>query len=34
MDQYARERFMPKYQELLRQYYRNIAEQNQKKGGD
>jgi hypothetical protein len=34
LDVHARERFMPKYQELLRQYYRNIAEQNQKKGGD
>jgi hypothetical protein len=34
MDAYARERFMPKYDELLRQYYRTISEQGRKKDGD
>jgi hypothetical protein len=34
MDAYSRERFMPKYDELLRQYYRTISEQGRKKDGD
>jgi hypothetical protein len=34
MDAYARDRFMPKYDELLRQYYRTISEQSRKKDGD
>jgi hypothetical protein len=32
MDAYSRERLMPAYEELLRQYYRAIAEQNRRKG--
>jgi hypothetical protein len=31
MDVYSRERFMPRYDDLLRQYYRGIAEQGSKK---
>jgi hypothetical protein len=31
MDAYSRERFMPRYDELLRQYYRTLAEQSRKK---
>jgi len=31
MDAYSKERFMPRYEEVLRQYYRTIAEQGQKK---
>jgi hypothetical protein len=31
MDAYSRERFMPRYDELLRQYYRTLSEQNRKK---
>jgi hypothetical protein len=31
MDAYSRERFMPKYDELLRQYYRTLSEQGRKK---
>ena len=34
MDTYARERFMPRYEELLRQYYRTISEQSRKTKGD
>jgi hypothetical protein len=34
MDAYSRERFMAKYDELLRQYYRTIAEQGRKKDGE
>ena len=34
LDIYASERFMPKYEEILRQYYRKLAEQNSKKEGD
>jgi len=34
MDAYSRERFMPRYDELLRQYYRTLSEQNRKKDGD
>ena len=34
MDTYARERFMPRYEELLRQYYRTISEQGRKTKGD
>jgi hypothetical protein len=30
MDAYFKERFMPRYSDLLRQYYSNIAEQNKK----
>jgi hypothetical protein len=32
MDQYAREQFMAKYQDLLKQYYSTIAEKGRKKG--
>jgi hypothetical protein len=31
MDVYSKERFMPRYDDLLRQYYRSIAEQSMKK---
>jgi hypothetical protein len=31
MDSYFKEKFMPKYNDLLKQYYSNIAEQNKKK---
>ena len=31
MDQYARERFMPRYSELLKQYYTTIAEKSRRK---
>jgi len=31
MDAYSRERFMPRYDDILRQYYRTIAEQGRKK---
>jgi hypothetical protein len=31
MDAYSKERFMPRYDEALQQYYRSIAEQSQKK---
>lgn len=31
MDSYFRERFMPRYAELLKQYYSNIAEQGKKR---
>ncbi|MFO0863271.1 MAG: hypothetical protein U0744_01185 [Gemmataceae bacterium] len=31
MDAFARERLMPRYEEILRQYYRTIAEQGRKK---
>ncbi len=31
MDVYSKERFMPRYDDLLRQYYRGIAEQSMKK---
>ena len=31
MDSYFKERFMPRYSDLLKQYYSNIAEQNKKK---
>ena len=31
MDAYSRERFMPRYDELLRQYYRTLSEQSRKK---
>jgi hypothetical protein len=31
MDAYSKERFMPRYDEVLQQYYRTIAEQGQKK---
>jgi hypothetical protein len=34
MDAYARERFMPRYEELLRQYYRTLSEQTRKRKGD
>jgi len=34
MDAYARERFMPRYEQLLRQYYRTISEQGRKTKGD
>jgi uncharacterized protein (TIGR03067 family) len=34
MDAYSKERFMPKYDDLLRQYYRTIAEQGRKREGD
>jgi hypothetical protein len=34
MDAYSKERFLPKYDDLLRQYYRTIAEQGRKKEGD
>jgi hypothetical protein len=34
MDAYSRERFMPRYEDLLREYYRTIAEQNRRKEGD
>lgn len=34
MDAYSRERFLPKYEELLRQYYRTISEQGRRKEGD
>lgn len=34
MDAYSRERFMPRYEELLRQYYRTIAEQGRRKEGE
>jgi hypothetical protein len=30
MDAYSRGRFMPRYQEMLEQYYRTISEQNRK----
>jgi hypothetical protein len=32
MDQYAREQFMPKYQDLLKQYYATVAEKGRRKG--
>jgi hypothetical protein len=32
MDQYSREQFMPKYNELLKQYYATIAEKGRRKG--
>ncbi|HYV38131.1 MAG TPA: hypothetical protein VE988_20765, partial [Gemmataceae bacterium] len=31
MDAYSRERFMPRYDEALQQYYRSISEQGQRK---
>jgi hypothetical protein len=34
MEIYSRERFLPRYEELLRQYYRTIAEQGRRKTGD
>jgi hypothetical protein len=34
MDAFARERFMERYQEILRAYYRNLAESNRRKDGD
>jgi hypothetical protein len=34
MDQYARERFMAKYSELLKQYYSTIAERGRRKPGE
>ena len=34
MDAYARERFLPKYDEILRQYYRTISEQGRHKDGE
>jgi hypothetical protein len=34
MDTYARERFMPRYEELLRQYYRTVSEHSRKTKGD
>ncbi len=34
MDAYARERFMREYEDLLRQYYRTIAEQDRRSEGD
>jgi hypothetical protein len=33
MDQYSREQFMPKYSDLLKQYYTTIAENGRKKDG-
>ena len=32
MTQYTREQFMPKYNELLKQYYATIAEKGRKQG--
>ncbi len=32
MDAYSKERFLPKYDEILRQYYRTISEQGRKDG--
>lgn len=34
MDAYAKERFLPKYDEILRQYYRTISEQGRRKDGE
>ena len=34
MDAYSKERFMPRYSDLLRQYYKTIAEQNSRKEGE
>jgi hypothetical protein len=34
MDVYSKERFLPRYEELLRQYYRTIAEQGRRQEGD
>jgi hypothetical protein len=34
MEQYSREQFMPKYQDLLKQYYATIAEKGRKKGDE
>jgi hypothetical protein len=34
MDVYSRERFMPRYEDLLRQYYRTIAEQGRRNEGE
>jgi hypothetical protein len=34
MDAYSRERFLQRYDELLRQYYRSIAAQNRRKGSE
>ena len=34
MDAYARDRFLPKYDEILRQYYRTISEQSRHRDGD
>jgi hypothetical protein len=34
MDAYSRERFMRRYEDILRQYYRTIAEQNRRKEGE
>lgn len=34
MDAYSKERFMPKYEDLLRQYYRTIAEQGRRRDVD
>jgi hypothetical protein len=31
MDSYFKERFMPRYSDLLKQYYSTIAERNKKK---
>jgi hypothetical protein len=34
MDAYAKERFLSKYEEILRQYYRTISEQGRRKDGE
>jgi hypothetical protein len=34
MDAFSGSRFMPRYEDLLRAYYRTIAEAGSKKGGD
>ena len=34
MDAYAKERFLQKYDQILRQYYRTISEQGRRKDGD
>lgn len=34
MDAYSHEKFMPQYEQLLRQYYQNIAAQKKNKGGN
>jgi len=34
MDAYSKERFLPKYDEILRQYYRTISEQGRRRDGE
>ena len=34
VDHYYRDRFMPRYRELLQQYYSRLAEKNRRPGGE